>query len=127
LDWSWNSAAIDFDDELIDYDSDLSHFSPLVGMYVNGDSMEPDIHDGDMVAFTDNPGELDYISNGSIVVVNYEGRMIVRGLFRRDGGVILRAWNKLYDDINVGPEENFRICGLVLKLYPGPKKPRSML
>jgi transcriptional regulator with XRE-family HTH domain len=126
-DWSWNSEAIDFESEQTDPDPELARYSPLVGMYVTGDSMEPDILDGDMVAFTDSHSDLEYAPNGSIVVVNYEGRMIVRGIFRKGNKVVLRAWNNIYKDIIVTPESDFKICGLVLKVYPGPKKPRSML
>jgi transcriptional regulator with XRE-family HTH domain len=126
-DWSWNSEAIAFEFEQTDPDPELARYSPLIGMYVTGDSMEPDIFDGDMVIFTDNPSEIEYAPTGSIVVVNYEGRMIVRGIFRKEDTVILRAWNSIYKDIVANPESDFKICGLVLKIYPGPKKPRSML
>jgi SOS-response transcriptional repressor LexA len=82
---------------------------------------------GDIVVFTDNVSDIEYAPNGSPVVVNYEDRMIVRCIFRKGDRVILKAWNKLYGDIVVTPEDEFRICGLVLKIYPDPKKPRSML
>jgi SOS-response transcriptional repressor LexA len=126
-DWSWNSEAIDFDFEHTDPDPELARHSPLIGMYVTGESMEPDISEDDMVIFTDNPSEIEFAPNGSIVVVNYEGRMIVRGIFRKGDAVVLRAWNDIYKDIIATPESDFKICGLVLKIYPGPKKPRSML
>jgi SOS-response transcriptional repressor LexA len=123
----WQTSSIDFESEMIETDPELTRFSPVIGMYVMGDSMEPDIYDGDMVAFTDNVSDIEYAPNGCTVVVNYEDRMIVRGLFRKGNRVILKAWNKLYDDIVITPEDEFRICGMVLKIYPGPKKPRSML
>jgi transcriptional regulator with XRE-family HTH domain/phage repressor protein C with HTH and peptisase S24 domain len=125
-DWSWNSEAIDFDFQYTDPDPELVRYSPVTGMYVMGDSMEPDIEDGDIVLFTDNPHDIDYASNGSIVIVNYEGRMIVRGLFRKPDSIILKARNKEYEDIVVSGEQELRICGLVLRIDKH-NKPRPML
>jgi phage repressor protein C with HTH and peptisase S24 domain len=126
IDWSWNSEPVYYDFEYIDPDPDLVRFSPVTGMHVMGDSMEPDIEDGDIVLFTDNPNDIDYAPNGSIVIVNYEGRMIVRGLFRKPDRVILKARNKDYEDIVVTGEQELRIIGLVLRIDTH-SKPKPML
>jgi hypothetical protein len=120
----WGDEAIDFDFEYIDPDPDLARHSPLIAMYVIGDSMEPDIEEDDLVLFSES--DIDYAPNGSIVVANYEGRMIVRGLFRKPDRVVLKAWNRDYEDIEVKLHEELRICGVVLRIDKS-KKPRPML
>ena len=125
-DVSWLDDSIAFELEYWTDDSDLVRHSPVIAMSVIGDSMEPDIEDGDYVVFTNSVSEIDYAPNGSIVIVNYDGRMIVRGLFRKPDRVILKAWNKDYDDIEIKMDEELHICGLVLRLDKF-KRPRPML
>jgi transcriptional regulator with XRE-family HTH domain len=122
----WGTGTVEFEYEYIDPDPDLTRFSPVIAMSVVGGSMEPDIEEGDMVLFTENSDDIEYASNGSIAVVNYDGRMIVRGLFKRNDRVVLKAWNKDYDDIELTPDDEFRVCGIVLRVDKS-KRPRSML
>jgi transcriptional regulator with XRE-family HTH domain len=119
-----SSVAYDF--EYYDPDPGLVNYSPVIAMYVIGDSMEPHIEEGDTVIFTENPSDIDYAPNGSTVLVNYEGRMIVRGLFRKPDRVILKAWNKAYEDIEITLEQELHICGVVLRVDKS-MKPPSML
>jgi phage repressor protein C with HTH and peptisase S24 domain len=123
---NWETNTVGFEYEYIDPDPDLTRFSPVIAMHVIGDSMEPDIEEGDMVLFTENSSDVEYASNGSIAVVNYDGRMIVRGLFKRNDRIVLKAWNKDYDDIELTPDDEFRVCGIVLRVDKS-KRPRSML
>lgn len=84
---------------------------------VEGDSMEPRIHDGDWVLFADTR-----LSNGDIGLVKYEGRLMVRGvLFEGDNKVLLRALNKDYEEILVDLTDEgveFGILGKVLLRLP---------
>lgn len=84
---------------------------------VEGDSMEPRIHDGDWVLFADTR-----LSNGDIGLVKYEGRLMVRGvLFDGADKVLLRALNKDYEEILVDLTDEsveFGILGKVLLRLP---------
>ncbi|MEG1575024.1 MAG: LexA family transcriptional regulator [Bacteroidales bacterium] len=86
----------------------------LTCMDVEGDSMEPQIHDGDVVIFDHCQ---DWIPGG-IYVVCLEGRMLVKGLIDngRDNPPILRSSNKEYPDIIIREEQFFIIYGRVLKI-----------
>lgn len=55
----------------------------LLAMRVNGDSMSPGLHDGDLVVI--NTEEVEP-RDGDVFVINYEGEAIIKRL-RRDGGL----------------------------------------
>ncbi len=81
---------------------------------VEGNSMEPRIHDGDTLLFGDLP-----VSNGNFAVVRYNDRLIVRGVYNdRKGHYTLRALNSAYEDIDVDMEDeskDFYILGKVIR------------
>lgn len=115
--FDWGGEAFEFESEWFIPAPDLVRrygSYKLIGMYTEGDSMEPDIQDGAMVIFT--PDERESIAAGRIMVVNYNGRMIVRGVIEQGNHVILRAKNKEYVDITVKPDDDFWVCGRVLKI-----------
>lgn len=104
-----------------EYESDFWDRSPLVSVPVYGDSMAPYINEGSRVLISENPGDVEYISNGKTVVARYEQKLLVRGLFREtaeDGRprITLRAWNKAYRDIVINEWDDFYICGTVLRV-----------
>lgn len=123
----WLDESIEFESMINMPDPDLVRFSPVIAIWAEGDSMEPDIQDGDMVIFTDNIYERELAGNGDVVVVNYNGRMIIRGLITRGKNVTLRAFNREeYDDIKIDPEnDDFDVLGRVLKIHRT-WKPRSV-
>ncbi len=85
----------------------------LLSIYVEGNSMEPQIHDGDLVIFRKSS---DWVS-GNVVVVFLDGRLLVKGIVRGpDGGVRLRSLNKNYDDIVIGERSFFLVYGRVIKI-----------
>ena len=100
--------------------AEMEPYAWLVGdggfraMHVEGDSMEPRIHDGDIVLFGDIP-----ISNGNFALVKYDDRLIVRGVWNNHNGhYILRALNPLYGEIDVDLEDEskeFFILGKALR------------
>lgn len=109
------------------FDRELMHFGTMIEMTVSCDSMTPDIEDGDSVIFAELPPELDRVPNGSIVVANYDERLLVRGLFRKGRGVILRAWqSEIYPDIIPTPDDYFRVLGIVQRVLKA-KKPKQMM
>ena len=68
---------------------------------VEGSSMEPRIHDGDIILY----GDLPY-SNGNFVLVRYDDRLIVRGIWDdHNGHYTLKALNPAYKDIRVDIED----------------------
>ena len=81
---------------------------------VEGNSMEPRIYDGDIILF----GDLPY-SNGNFVLVKYDDRIIVRGIWDdHNGHYRLRALNPAYEDIEVDMEDEskeFIILGKVIR------------
>lgn len=86
----------------------------LLSMYVDGDSMEPQIHDGDLVVFNLTQ---EWVS-GNIMVVCLDGRLLVKGLIYNGEGKppILRSTNKDYPDIHVSENSFFVVYGRVLRI-----------
>jgi len=85
----------------------------LLSIYVDGDSMEPQIHDGDLVIFKKSH---EWVS-GNIVVVCLDGRLMVKGIVKGpEGETRLRSLNKEYEDIIIGKASFFLVYGRVLKI-----------
>lgn len=86
----------------------------LTCITVEGDSMEPQIHDGDVVIFNHDP---DWVS-GNIYVVCHNGLLLVKGLISDgyDKPPILRSTNKDYPDIKIKEDDFFLVYGRVLKI-----------
>ena len=96
----------------------------LLSMYVEGDSMEPQIHDGDLVVFNMTQ---EWVS-GNIMVVCLDGRLLVKGLIYDGEGKppILRSTNKEYPDIHVNENSFFVVYGRVLRIVRM-SKPKPVL
>lgn len=58
----------------------------------DGDSMEPKIHKGDLVAIRKQPE----VENGEIAAVRIENRATLKRVYRHDGFLELRAENPAY-------------------------------
>ncbi len=86
----------------------------LLAMYVEGDSMEPQIHDGDLVVFNRDPNWV----SGNIMVVCLDGRLMVKGVISTGQGKppVLRSTNPEYKDITITEDSFFLIYGRVLKI-----------
>ncbi len=85
----------------------------LLSIYVDGDSMEPQIHDGDLVIFKRSQ---EWVS-GNIVVVCLDGRLMVKGIVKGpEGETRLRSLNKEYEDIIIGKASFFLVYGRALKI-----------
>lgn len=84
-------------------------------MRIEGDSMEPRIHDGETILY----GDLPY-NNGNFVLVRYDDRLIVRGIWNdHNGHYRLRAVNPDYEDIEVDTSDeskDFYILGKVIRV-----------
>lgn len=84
---------------------------------VEGDSMEPRIHDGDIIVFA---SSLE-IQNGNFVLVKYDGRILIRAFWDNGKGHFrLKALNPNYEDIEIDSSSEdegreFIILGKVLR------------
>ena len=96
----------------------------LTCITVEGDSMEPQIHDGDVVIFNHDP---DWVS-GNIYVVCHNGLLLVKGLISDgfDKPPILRSTNKEYPDIKIKEDDFFLVYGRVLKIDTT-RKPKPVI
>ncbi|MCR5346642.1 MAG: LexA family transcriptional regulator [Fretibacterium sp.] len=83
-------------------------------MSVEDSSMEPRIHDGDLLLFARAPCD-----NGNFAIVKYEDRLIVRAVWDNHQGYIrLHAMNPACEDIEVNikdDSEEFAILGKVIR------------
>lgn len=97
----------------------------LIGIPVEGRSMEPDFFDGDIAVFS--RGES--VRHGDIGVVEWRGRWYVRGiLYFPEEKTILRAINKDFKDIEIEWDDpNLDIKGKVLIINPKPRKCMGIL
>ncbi len=84
----------------------------LSAMYAEGDSMEPQIHDGDLIVFVHDETWIP----GNIAIVRLDGKLFVKGILRSKNGYLLRSQNRDYADIEVGKDDDFSVVGRVVKI-----------
>lgn len=86
---------------------------------VIGDSMEPFIHSGDVIAIDVSKNKLDLVKNGDIVVINLDGEIYCKKLLKQPfvNEIVLSSMNSFYKDIVVNIEHinNAEIIGVVCK------------
>lgn len=89
--------------------------SELRAMRAEGDSMEPQVHDRDIIIFR-NYGP---ITPGYMYVVRLNGMALVKGLIfgEKDKPRVLRSTNRAFPDIVVGSGQRLSILGPVLRIY----------
>lgn len=81
---------------------------------LEGDSMEPRYHDGDMLLFAEQRAE-----SGETVLAFFDGRLYVRGLVLERGTIHLKPLNPQYAEIVVTPEdERLQVIGKILGKVP---------
>lgn len=78
--------------------------------WINGDSMEPDFHNGD-VALIKKQDQVDY--EGQVCAVDWDGNSYIKKVFMEDGGLVLHSINPIYDDKFASWDEQPRIIGVV--------------
>lgn len=68
---------------------------------VDGDSMEPTLHNGDLVMVNQ---KLTDISSGQIYLLRFENELMIKRLERRPAGeILIRSDNPTYDPITINP------------------------
>lgn len=80
---------------------------------VNGDSMEPEYHDGDYI-FIESTVNL---NDGEIGVFELYGETYVKQLILEDDHAYLHSLNKKYKDMKVDADSDFRVLGRVVGRY----------
>ena len=80
-----------------------------VNLLVNGDSMEPNFHDGDIIKYHPQPE----LENGEIGVFAVNGGITMKK-FRRNSDIRLESLNKKYEDIIIKETDDFSILGKVI-------------
>ncbi len=105
------SPAADYADEGLDFNRLLIHRKAatyclrVAGESMIGAGILPD--DILVVDRSLTPADRD------IVVASLDGEFTVKRFFRRDRRIILRPENPMFEDIIIGPEENFSMFGVV--------------
>ena len=120
-----NSAAFEYVEDFYLVDGEIAAlYGPdsLHGIYVEGDSMEPDINDGDLVIFNN---ESSWVQ-GTVMIVCLNGRLMVRGLLGTREKTVLRAANKDYEDIEIKSDDFFLVYGRVLRIVTQ-RKPKPVV
>lgn len=83
--------------------------SDTVKLLVNGDSMEPNFHDADIVEYHPQPE----LENGEIGVFAVNGGVTMKK-FRKNDDIRLESLNKKYEDIVIQETDDFNILGKVI-------------
>ncbi|MFR3737132.1 XRE family transcriptional regulator [Anaerococcus obesiensis] len=77
---------------------------------VEGDSMEPKIHDGSL-AFIRVSTDYD---NGKIYVVDADGKVYIKKVYFDNREIVLKSINPSYEDIHIEDLDTFRVIGEVV-------------
>lgn len=83
--------------------------SETVNLLVNGDSMEPQFYNGDIVQYHPQPE----LENGEIGVFAVNGGVTLKR-FRKNDDIRLESLNKKYEDIVIQETDEFSILGKVI-------------
>ena len=102
-------------DDYIEGDLDLNaylirHPAATFFVRVSGDSMiGAGVHSGDLL-IVDRAKE---VTDNSVVIARLEGELTVKRIRRREGGLCLVPDNPDFEPIEVGPEDEFEVWGVV--------------
>ncbi|MCR2092464.1 S24 family peptidase [Campylobacter upsaliensis] len=98
---------------------DLPPSAKLDIIKVIGDSMEPFIHSGDVIAVDIAKNRLEFVKNGDIVAINLNGEIYCKKLLKQPfvNEIVLSSMNSFYKDIVVNIEHinNAEIIGVFVR------------
>ena len=98
------------DPDADDYETDNQECTFAVK--ITGDSMEPDIYDGDIVLVR----ACEEISNARIGIVAYENNCYCKKVVQKDNEMLLVSLNKKYDPIPVKSYDEYHLFGEVVEI-----------
>ena len=93
-----------------DIPSDMAKTGEYFGLKIKGDSMEPKIHDNDIVIVK----SMSDAENNDIVIAMINNEATCKRLHKYSNSVVLTAINSDYKPIEVTPDENIQILGKVV-------------
>lgn len=79
---------------------------------ISGNSMEPDVHDGDIVLVK----ACEIVPNARIGIVWYDGKCYCKKIVQTPKGVLLVSINNKYDPIPVNSIDEYRLFGEVVEI-----------
>lgn len=99
--------------DIIGYENipaDMAKTGEYFGLKIKGDSMEPKIHDNDIVIVK----SMSNAENNDIVIAMINDEATCKRLHKYSNSVVLTAINSDYKPIEVTPDENIQILGKVV-------------
>lgn len=93
-----------------DIPADMAKTGEYFGLKIKGDSMEPKIHDNDIVIVK----SMSNAENNDIVIAMINNEATCKRLHKYSNSVVLTAINSDYKPIEVTPDENIQILGKVV-------------
>lgn len=93
-----------------DIPADMAKTGEYFGLKIKGDSMEPKIHDNDIVIVK----SMSDAENNDIVIAMINNEATCKRLHKYSNSIVLTAINSDYKPIEVTPDENIQILGKVV-------------
>lgn len=93
-----------------DIPADMAKTGEYFGLKIKGDSMEPKIHDNDIVIVK----SMSNAENNDIVIAMINNEATCKRLHKYSNSVVLTAINSDYKPIEVTPDESIQILGKVV-------------
>lgn len=93
-----------------DIPADMAKTGEYFGLKIKGDSMEPKIHDNDIVIVK----SMSDAENNDIVIAMINDEATCKRLHKYSNSIVLTAINSDYKPIEVTPDENIQILGKVV-------------
>ena len=94
-----------------DIPADIAKTGEYFGLKIKGDSMEPKIHDNDIVIVK----SMSDAENNDIVIAMINNEAVCKRLVKYTNSLVLRSLNSNYDDIELHPDDDIHILGVVIE------------
>lgn len=94
-----------------DIPADMAKTGEYFGLKIKGDSMEPKIHDNDIVIVK----SMSDAENNDIVIAMINNEAVCKRLVKYTNSLVLRSLNSNYDDIELHPDDDIHILGVVIE------------
>ena len=94
-----------------DIPADMAKTGEYFGLKIKGDSMEPKIHDNDIVIVK----SMSNAENNDIVIAMINNEAVCKRLVKYTNSLVLRSLNSNYDDIELHPDDDIHILGVVIE------------
>ena len=94
-----------------DIPADMAKTGEYFGLKIKGDSMEPKIHDNDIVIVK----SMSDAENNDIVIAMINNEAVCKRLVKYTNSLVLRSLNSNCDDIELHPDDDIHILGVVIE------------